>query len=152
MSEQTESTPDNFKFKRPVQIRFRDLDALGHVNNAVYITYFEMAREGYVKAIKLASDASAPADERFPFIIAEISCTFLAPVTLDTDLVVYLRTSRMGNSSFDFDYLLVDEASNCLMARGKSVQVSYDYKAGKPVRLPDEIRGLIEAYETKNCA
>jgi len=147
VSEPTHSTSDQFKFKRPVQIRFRDLDALGHVNNAVYITYFEMAREGYVKAIKLATDESAEASERFPFIIAEITCTFLAPVMLDTDLVVYLRTSRIGNSSFDFEYLLVDEKSNQPMARGRSVQVSYDYAAGKPVPLPDNVRGLIEAYE-----
>lgn len=147
MTEQIESTPDNFKFKRPVQIRFRDLDALGHVNNAVYITYFEMAREGYVKAIKLASDDSAPAAKRFPFIIAEVSCTFLAPVTPEADLYVHLRTSRLGNSSFDFEYLLVDEAANRLMARGKSVQVSYDYETRKPVRLPDEVRKLIEEYE-----
>src|SRR5512135_1040018 len=93
-----------FRFAAPIEIRFRDLDAFGHVNNAVYFTYMEIARVGYFKHVGLLGD-----DYPSPFfIIAEATCQFKAPILMSAQLRLRTRVSRLGNSSFDMDYEFID--------------------------------------------
>ena len=134
---------DAFRFSTPIQVRFRDLDALGHVNNAVYFTYMEHARFKYFEQLGLMADDVSS----IGFIIAEATCQFKAPIKLSTQLVVKARTSRIGNSSFSMDYRLEDEASGQVMATGRTINVAYDYAAGKSVPLPPDRRAAIEAFE-----
>ncbi len=138
---------DTFRFAEPIEIRFRDLDAFGHVNNAVYFTYMEMARVGYFKRVGLLGD-------EFPspfFIIAEATCQYKAPILMSAQLNLRTRVSRLGNSSFDMEYEFVDTAANAdadrVMASGRTVQVTFDYAAGRPVPLPDAWRQAIVDFE-----
>jgi acyl-CoA thioester hydrolase len=133
----------DFRFSTPVEVRFRDLDALGHVNNAVYFTYMEMARVAYFKHLGLIGEAYP---EPF-FIIAEAACQFKAPIDLNTNLRVSARVSRLGNSSFDMDYALIDAATDRLMATGRTVQVVFDYAAGRSVPLPETWRQTLRDFE-----
>lgn len=133
----------NFRFSAPIEVRFRDLDALGHVNNAVYFTYMEMARVAYFKHLGLIGE-SYP--EPF-FIIAEAACQFKAPIDLNTKLRVEARVSRLGNSSFDMDYILIDGATERVMATGRTVQVVFDYAAGRSVPLPEAWRQTLRDFE-----
>jgi len=123
--------------KIPVQVRFRDLDALGHVNNAVYLTYFEMARSAYFS--RLERDWV----ERGRFILARAEVDFLRPIRLEDPVEVGVRVVRMGRSSFDMEYrveVLGEEA-----ARGRTVQVWLE--GGRPAPLPEAIRERIRALE-----
>ncbi len=131
-----------FRFSMPIQVRWRDLDALGHVNNAVYLTYLEHARVGYVRALGLAS--GDPAD--IGFILAQVTCTYRSPLEMGEEVVVWLKTVELGNSSFVFEYRIEGDGGR-LAATARSVQVCYDYQNGHSVPIPDWWRERIIAYE-----
>ena len=90
---------DPVPVKLAIQIRWRDLDALGHVNNAVHLTYFELARLAYVRALL---GADAPRDPRtllpvdFQFILAEVTCHYRSPATLGDQLAASIWVSQVG--------------------------------------------------------
>ena len=131
--------PDPVPVKVPIQVRWRDLDALGHVNNAVYLTYFELARLGYIRAL-LGEDAEIdprtllPVD--FQFILAEVTCHYRSPATLRDRLAVTIWVSQVGRKSFVFEYRITDEATGRLIAEGCSTQVWFDYAAGESRAVP----------------
>jgi acyl-CoA thioester hydrolase len=137
-------TLESFHCSASIAIRFRDLDAFGHVNNAVYFTFMEMARVEYFKQIGLLTSGGFPSPF---FIIAEATCQFKAPIDMETALVVQVRVSRLGNSSFDMEYHFVDESSGAVLATGRTVQVTFDYAANRSVPLPDAWRAAIIQFE-----
>lgn len=134
----------------PIQIRWRDLDPLAHVNNAVFISYFEYARLAYIGEL-LGPDA--PVDRQttlpvdFQFILAEVTCIYRSPVTLGDKPVVEVWVSQVGEKSFVFDYRMTDEPSGRLLAEGRSTQVWYDYMTGTSQVIPAEIVTKIEARQ-----
>jgi acyl-CoA thioester hydrolase len=142
-----ELAPSDFRYCHPIEVRFRDLDAMGHVNNAVYATYFEVARGGYLRALGCWPDEDRDLFERFPFVVLDLYCRFLSPVVIDEGLEVRLCTSHLGSTSFTFDYLISSTRDGRPVARGRSTQVFYDYGAGHATEIPDEMRRAIEAYE-----
>jgi acyl-CoA thioesterase FadM len=81
------------------------------------------------------------------FIVAEATCQYKAPIDMDTSLIVQVRVSRLGNSSFDMEYRFVDESSGAVLAAGRTVQVTFDYTAGRSVPLPDEWRAAMTQFE-----
>jgi acyl-CoA thioester hydrolase len=136
-------TTDTFRFATPITIRFRDLDAFGHVNNAVYFTYMEMARVEYFKQLGLLTDD-------FPapfFIIAEANCQFKVPILMSMALRIRVRVSRLGNSSFDMAYEFVDGITGQMLAVGRTVQVMFDYAVRRTVPLPDRWRQAMTDFE-----
>jgi len=137
-------TVETFHCSTPITIRFRDLDAFGHVNNAVYFTFMEMARVAYFTQIGLLKPSEFPSPF---FIIAEATCQYKAPIDLQTSLIIQVRVSRLGNSSFDMAYRFVDEVSGIVLATGRTVQVTYDYAANRSVPLPDEWRTALARLE-----
>ena len=125
----------------PIEVRFRDCDSMGHVNNAVYLTYLEQARFAYWKAAdigRLAGEVS--------YIIARVEIDFRAPATTGQTLDVAIGVTGFGRTSFSMAYEIRD-GNGGLVAKAKSVQVAYDYAAGKSVRLPDAVRKRIEEFE-----
>ncbi len=132
--------PNLFQCKVGIDVRFRDLDAMGHVNNAVYLTYFEIARVAYRQAM-------AGKKGMFPFILASATVNYLAPVSMGARLIAHIRVNHIGAKSFDYEYLLTDEASGRAVATGSSVQVNYDYAKKKTIEIPPEFRQSTEEYE-----
>lgn len=130
-----------------IQIRWRDLDALGHVNNAVFVSYFEHARLTYIREL-LGPDA--PIDRQtmlpvdFQFILAEVTCQYRSPVTLEDQPVVEIWVSQVGRKSFVFQYRMMDERTGRLLAEGRSTQVWYDYRTGTSQVMPEEVIAQIE--------
>ncbi len=138
-------TVETFHCSTSITIRFRDLDAFGHVNNAVYFTFMEMARVAYFTQIGLLKPGEFPSPF---FIIAEATCQFKAPIDMETSLSIQVRINRLGNSSFDMEYRFVDEVSSAILATGRTVQVTFDYAANRSVPLPDEWRAAITQLES----
>lgn len=128
----------NFPFRVPITVAFRDLDALGHVNNAVYLTYFEHARIGY--GLKLMNTASPAA---IPFIVAEATVTYLRPAYYGDQLEVGVRVREIGTRSFGMEYGLHRAATNEFVARGRTVQVWFDYAAGRSIPVPASFREAV---------
>ena len=120
------------------QVRFRDLDPMGHVNNAVFLTYIEQARVTY-----LAEVGAATGLEDMNIIVARVEIDFKAPVRMGQELEISVRASRFGTKSFDLDYVLRVDGE--VVAEAKSVQVAYDYDRREPVPLPAEWREKMTA-------
>jgi acyl-CoA thioester hydrolase len=129
-------------FSTDIELRFRDVDAMGHVNNAVYFTYFEYGR--------LKFFYSATQKEKFPgfaFILAHVSCDFIRPVTLDDRLTLRMWIKSIGGKSFKFHYELVDTAAPAdIFATGESVQVCFDYQKNTPVAVSKALHAQLSAY------
>jgi acyl-CoA thioester hydrolase len=134
----------DFRFFIHIDVRFRDVDALNHVNNAVYFTYMEQARVHYMKHLGLVEDYTSG----FGFIIAEAACTFKQPIFLGQNVIVRIRATDLKNSSFVFEYSIDDADTGRVLAIGRTVQVCYDYEASKPVPIPAEWRARVEAFES----
>jgi len=133
---------DLFRFATTLEVRWRDVDALGHVNNAVYLTYLEQARIHYMREMGLGFRSL----DEVGMILAEVTCTYRAPLSLGEQVTIRVRVSRLGNSSFNFEYRVEGEDGR-LAATASSVQVCYDYQAGRSTPIPDHWRARIIAYE-----
>ena len=126
----------DFVHEEPV--RFRDLDPMGHVNNAVFLTYIEQARVAF-----FAEAGAATGLEDMNMIVARVEIDFKAPVRLGQEVEISVRASRFGTKSFDLDYEL--RVDGDLVAEAKSVQVAYDYERREPVPLPADWREKLTA-------
>lgn len=133
---------DPFRFSTMLEVRWRDLDPMGHVNNAVYFSYLEQARVHYLR--ELGAIPTDPAE--IGFILAEASCQFKSPLELGERVTIHTRVSGMRNSSFVFEYRLAGKDGR-LVATARTVQVCYDYRAQRPIPIPDGWRDAIVAYE-----
>ncbi|WP_184549926.1 acyl-CoA thioesterase [Mucilaginibacter sp. FT3.2] len=136
----------DYKFKTDIPIRFSDIDSLGHVNNAVYLTYFEIARTNYWK------DAIGWNWNNAGIIIGRSEINYLKQITVQDKIACYVRTIRIGNSSFDVMHVLVKVTPQGeeIVTTGKTVCISYDYSANKSVSIPpDERRSMIAFDEPR---
>lgn len=134
--------PEDAGFVVDIETRFRDLDAMGHVNNAVYFTYFEEGRKYFFHHLM---QSRSIAD--FPFILAHAECDYLRPAGLSDPLSVMMWVSEMGAKSFTLAYQIVlRKDSSVVFARGLTVQVSYDYENRRTTPIPAELRAKLERY------
>lgn len=133
--------PAPFPFHITVEVTFRDLDAMGHVNHAVYLTYMETARTKFMMELL---GLSQPAD--MPVILAEVTCTYHSPAFFGEQLTVGLGVSRFGRKSFDILYD-IRGADGRLVATGKTVMVMYDYQSGRTTPIPPKLKGKIHAFQ-----
>ena len=132
----------SFRFTTDLEIRFRDLDALGHVNNAVYLTYFEIVRTRYWKRL-----FGLPPPDDWGFVMVRTECNYRSPALLGETIAIATRVSALKNSSFTFEYRLTESRTGRLIADGLSVQVCYDRKRGRAVRIPEAMRQKMKDFE-----
>jgi acyl-CoA thioester hydrolase len=132
-----------FRFSHPIEVRFADVDMLGHVNHAAYFIYMETARIHYVNQV-----LAWGGDWRgLSFIVARATCDYKLALRLDDVVRVYLRTARLGSKSFEFDYVLLRERDQAVAALASTVQVVYDYRIDASAPIPELWRAQLIAYE-----
>jgi acyl-CoA thioester hydrolase len=136
----------DYVYRHRLSVRFRDCDAMGHVNHAVYFTYFEQCR---LTCWREQTGAPSP---HARVIIARAECDYRAPAHFGDELEIRLGVSDIGRSSFTLKYQIVQAASEALVAVGITVMVSYDYAAGKSVPLSDAARELLERLQGSDPA
>lgn len=119
----------------PVKIRFNDLDGYNHVNNAVYLTYFEEARINYL-GNKMGIDWNW---DEAGILLARVEIDYISPVVFTDDVQISLWVSRIGSKSFDLEYRIEKRAGDAWQAvtNGKSVQVCYNFKLGQSIAIPE---------------
>jgi acyl-CoA thioester hydrolase len=122
-----------FDFVYRERVRFRDLDAMGHVNNAVFLTYTESARTAFLLHLGAASGI-----DDLGIIVARVEIDFRAPVGFGEEIEIGVRAARFGTKSFDLEYEL--RSHGRLVAEAKSVCVGYDYRSGSTVPIPEAWR------------
>lgn len=137
------NTLDSFKYKTVIETRFADFDMMGHVNNAVYFTYMEIARAKYW------NHAIQWDWKKTGVVIAHASLDYILPVFIEDKLSIYVRTSRIGQSSFDLEYLLVKlvNGKEELCNKGKTTCVAFDYANKCSFPIPQRERERMMSFE-----
>ena len=133
-----------FKHKTPIQIRFKDVDRLGHVNNANHITYFELARVEYFAS--LMGDIKIDWDTE-SLILAKMEMEYKQPILLEDKVFASTWISRIGSKSFDMSCSIVKETNGVEveLAKGLAVIVCFNYKLGQSIAIPEVWRKKMEA-------
>lgn len=134
---------DEFRHRTTLGVRFRDIDAFGHVNNAVFFSYVEQARIRYLLDV-LATDE--PFD-RLPLILARVELDFRAPIFFGDDVIVETRVDRIGRSSIAMTHRITAGTGERLVADVDTVLVTYDYKRAAPMPVPADWRARLAAHE-----
>jgi len=125
-----------YKFKTAIQVRFKDVDKQGHVNNANHLTYFEISRTDYFKDIfRKTNDWDTTG-----MILAHTEITYKAPITLEDTIYCFTKVSRFGTKSFDMENVLAAKTLEGyeLRASGKSILVCMNYEEKKTVDVPKD--------------
>ena len=128
----------DFVYRHRLSVRFRDCDAMGHVNHAVYLTYFEQCR------LTCWREVTGTPSPHTRVIIARAECDYRSPAHFGDELEIRLIVAGIGRSSFTLAYDIVLAGGDRLIASGKTVMVSYDYTEGASVPLPQATRTLLE--------
>jgi acyl-CoA thioester hydrolase len=116
----------------PLETRYNDYDTKGHVNNAVFLTYFEMARaRAWVEGMGGNAD--------FPFILAEATVQYRSEAMIGDPLEIEITTTEVRTKAWVWSYTIRDARDGRVVAEGRTVQVAYDYDGGKTVPIPPEI-------------
>lgn len=137
-------TPFNgFNYKTIIPVRFADIDAFGHVNNAAYLTYFEIARSAYWQ------NAIQWDWKLMGIILGKAELNYLKPINLNDKIFAYVRTSRIGSSSFDLDYALtkVKNGIEILCTTGNTVCIAFDYQLNQTAPIPKVYRQRMQEFE-----
>ena len=121
---------DGYPFVHRERVRFRDCDAMGHVNNAVFSTYLEEARIGVLGGLA-------------PFILARVEIDFRSQLRAGEQIEVGTRCSRIGTKSFDLEHEIRSDGR--VVADARSVLVGYDYETEQSVPLSEELRRRLSA-------
>jgi acyl-CoA thioester hydrolase len=133
---------EGYRFVRPVELRFRDIDAVGHVNNVVYLTYMETAR------IQWWIEVTGHRDFRnFGMILARTEIDYRAPASWGDRLEVGVRCASMRRSSFILEFRVAEPDGGRVFADARKVLVHYDYDAGRSLPLPPELREKLKSQD-----
>jgi len=139
---------DGYRHVHSQEVAFRDLDAFGHVNNAVYLTYIENARIGYVRDV-----LGIESLEGLLLIVASVKIDFRSRANLGEVLEIGSRTTRVGTKSFDLDHEIRSSSQDGrLVAEVSTTLVAFDYDADNTMPIPPEWKERIENYESRSAA
>lgn len=137
---------NEYRFYHSIEIRWNDLDPLGHVNNVLYFDYFQTARGHYMVAASKLWDWN-----KDMFVIANINCNYLKEVKLNVrNPKVGARVVRLGSKSFVLEYVIISEAEDrsiILHAKGESTQVMIDIENKRSMELPAWLIDDIKMFE-----
>lgn len=134
-------------YKTKIQLRFKDIDQQGHVNNANHITYFETARVAYFKDVFRNNIDWI----KTGMILANTEITYKRPIHLEDDVYCYTRISRFGTKSFEIENVLTveDTHNKFLCAFGKSTLVCLNYDTKETIDVPKEWVEAVKSFEKK---
>ncbi len=129
-----------FPYHLAVRATLRDTDGMGHVNNAVYLSWLEEIRTLYVRDRRGRGGLSD-----LDFVLAAARLEFRSPVHLHETVDLWLAPCRIGRSSWELAYEGRARADGRLVLEARTVQVQYDYAARTPVPIPQDWRRRLEA-------
>ena len=139
------SEAEGFRHHTSVEVRFRDLDAMRHVNNAVYLTYLEHARLRYLRDVVGISNP-----RHLAMVLASITCDYLSPVHMGEILEVATRVDWIGRTSMSMSHVMTAVKDDREVARASSILVAYDYSAERPRPVDEAWRRNLEEFEGRS--
>jgi acyl-CoA thioester hydrolase len=138
---------DEFRHRTRVEVRFRDLDAFGHVNNAVTTSYVEHGRISYLRDV-----LGMQPPVRMEMILAMIKVDYVEPIFFGQTVEIGSRVDWIGRTSISMSHRLTAGDDVHDVARASSVLVAYDYPKASPMPVPDEWRTRLAAHEGRDLA
>jgi len=135
---------EGYRYSNRRTVEFRDVDAAGHVNNAVYLTYLETARIDYLREVLHVESL-----DDLAVIVANVNVDFRSPARFAETLEVGARVPRVGTKSFEMEHE-IRGGDGRLALEATSVLVAYDYTKNAPMPVPDEWRRRLDAYEERS--
>lgn len=146
MSEATRELAAGFPARVRIPVQWGDMDAYGHVNNAVYFRWFESARIEY---LGLCGFLESYEEDRVGPILHSTSCRFRRALSFPDEVLVGGRASSVGEDRFEMEYRVVSVTGDAVAAEGTGLIVSFDYRAGEKRAIPAAIRTRIEEMESE---
>ena len=134
---------DDYRHRTSLQVRFRDIDAFGHVNNAVFFSYVELARIRYLLDV-LQPEVSF---DRMPLILARVELDYRSPIGFGEVVAVDTRVERVGRTSFAMAHRMTAGPDERLVGDVQTVLVTYDYAESRPMPVPEEWRRRFGEHE-----
>lgn len=136
---------EEMKHRLPIQVRFNDIDSLGHVNNAIYLTYFDLGKSDYFQTVK-----STIIDwSKIDIVVANVNIDYHAPTFMYEKLEVLTQITGIGNKSLKMLQLLINAETGELKSSCKTVMVGYHPESKTSKLISQDWRIAIEAYEGK---
>lgn len=136
--------PEDFPVRVVQPLEWGDMDAFGHLNNTVYLRYFENARIAYFDAIDLPGFSDG---EGIGPILASLSCRFRLPLTYPDTVTTGARVTELHDDRFTMRYAVFSSQHAAMAANGEGVVVTYDYRQRAKSPLPSALRERIAAIE-----
>jgi len=133
----------SFKHSINVQIRWNDLDILGHVNNGVYQSYLDIAKVNYFDNTL----AGVVNWKESGVVLARITIDYINPVFLEESIAVQSKVVRIGNKSFEMVQQIVNTVTGELKAKAVSVLVGFHYQKKETIQIPETWRARIQEFE-----
>lgn len=129
----------------PIQLRFNDTDALGHVNNSTYFSFYDLGKTEYFRTVR----GHSIFDNEIDIVVAHAEVDFIEPVFLTDEISVQTAVSKMGNKSFTLEQQIIDLKSGAVKCRCTTVMVGYDFQTHKTIPISKEWRQAIARYEER---
>ena len=134
-----DSSTNGYAFRFEFVARLRDIDGVGHVNNAKLVSYLEDARNAY-----LLESRGKHRLEDIDFVLAHTSIDYRSPARFGESFVVMLRPTRLGTKSYDLEYVIREATTGRLVAEASTVQVAHDYARRESIPIPPDLRAFLE--------
>lgn len=134
-----------FRHHLPVQIRFNDIDVLGHLNNSVYFTFMDLAKTRYFQAVLSEKLRWG----QVGVVIVNVNCDFCAPVFFDDDIEVETAVTAIGEKSLTLEQHVFSPADGQVKCRCTTVMAGFDPKTLTSAPILPEWRAALEAYENR---
>ncbi len=135
------SPPGSTPFVHRERVRFGDLDAMRHLNNVVYLRYFESARIAYLRELIPSHDPANPEQDDTGVIFAECHINYRSPVHYDEEVEVHCSVGEVRRSAFKVEFRM--EVNGRLAAEGYGWLVGFDYSQQNAVPLPEQLREAV---------
>ena len=139
---------EDFRFHHNIRVRFADTDLQAIVFNANYLTYYDVAWTEYLRALGLTWQSLI--ESGVDTVLARTTLEFKSPARFDDIVEVYVRVSKIGNTSLIFDFEIYPEGEDRLINSASSLYVCVDPKTLQKIRVPDDLRTPISAFEGRD--
>lgn len=130
-------------FETPIEVKYRDVDAMGHVSSTVYYDYLQHAYLTFMHAL-----LDLPPAEKLPHIMVKTACEYVHPAHYGDRLKVCSSVTRFGSKSFDLEHvMMLDGADSRMVAKGYSTHVMFDYSNNASLPVPEEFKARVERFQ-----
>ncbi len=145
MINRNEITTEGFRHHTDVQIRFNDVDILGHVNNTVYFSFYDTGKAYYFNAVRRGQMDWQKVDT----VIANVDCAYIRPILFGEKIEVLTRCEHVGDKSFLLRQMLVEKETGEIKSVCETVMVSYDRETKMSCSLPQKWKQQLCEYENR---